>query len=77
MNNHFCELLFLGDFFSSPKRKSRRIAIVFLMALLLAACQPTPEAEVVVNKGDDTLETVIHSEPQMSAEAALWPGGGL
>ena len=70
MNNHFCELLFLGDFFSSPKRKSRRIAIVFLMALLLAACQPTPRSEVVVNKGDDTLETVIHSAPQASVEAA-------
>ena len=55
MKKHFCELLFLGDFFSSPKRKSRRIAIVFLMALLLAACQPTPRSEVVVNKGDGTL----------------------
>ncbi len=47
----------------------RTIAILTAL-LLLTACQPTPRSEVVVNKGDDTLETVIHSEPQMSAEAA-------
>ena len=47
----------------------RTIAILTAL-LLLAACQPTPRSEVVVNKGDDTLETVIHSEPQASAEAA-------
>ena len=77
MKTTIFELLFLGDFFSLPKRKSRRIAIVFLMALLLAACQPTPRSEVVVNKGDDTLETVIHSEPQASAEAAQTVGDAL
>ena len=48
----------------------KRIVCILLCILLLAACQPTPRSEVVVNKGDDTLETVIHSEPQMSAEAA-------
>ena len=48
----------------------KRIIILCLSLILLFACQPTPEAEVVVNKGDDTLETVIHSAPQASAEAA-------
>lgn len=48
----------------------KRGLLLFFILLLLTACQPTPEAEVVVNKGDDTLETVIHSAPQASAEAA-------
>ena len=48
----------------------KRIIILCLSLILLFACQPTPRSEVVVNKGDDTLETVIHSAPQMSAEAA-------
>ncbi len=61
MKNSFPELLFLGDFFSSPKRKSRVIPLVLI--LLLAACQPTPEEAVVVNKGDGALESVISSEP--------------
>lgn len=50
--------------------RMKKTFAMFLMALLLTACQPTPRSEVVVNKGDDTLETVIHSEPQASAEAA-------
>ncbi len=48
----------------------KRGLLLFFILLLLAACQPTPREEVVVNKGDDTLETVIHSEPQASVEAA-------
>ena len=48
----------------------KRTFAILIALLLLAACQPTPAEEAVVNKGDDTLETVIHSEPQASAEAA-------
>ena len=70
MNNHFLKLFFFRRFFFSPKRKSGKIPVVLLSLVLLAACQPTPETEVVMNKGDGTLETVIHSEPAASAEAA-------
>ena len=55
----------------------KRIIILCLSLILLFACQPTPRSEVVVNKGDDTLETVIHSEPQASAEAAQTVGDAL
>ena len=48
----------------------KRFFLILFCLLVLSACQPTPEVEFVVNKGDDTLETVIHSKPQMSAEAA-------
>ncbi len=70
MRNNFLKLFFFRRFCFSPKRKSGKIPVVLLSILLLAACQPTPTEEAVVNKGDDTLETVIHSEPQASAEAA-------
>ena len=70
MRNNFLKLFFFRRFCFSPKRKSGKIPVVLLSILLLAACQPTPTEEAVVNKGDGTLETVIHSEPQMSAEAA-------
>ncbi len=70
MKNHFLKLFFFRRFFFSLKRKSGKIPVVLLCILLLTACQPTPTEEVVVNKGDDTLETVIHSEPQASGEAA-------
>ena len=41
----------------------KRIWILLLACLLLTACQPTPEAEVVVNKGEGALESAIHSDP--------------
>lgn len=45
----------------------KRIWIVILsLALLLCACQPTPETEVVVNKADGALENTIHSAPEES-----------
>ena len=47
----------------------KRTIVILAALLLLAACQPTPTEEVVVNKEDGTLETAIHSEPQTSAEA--------
>ena len=37
----------------------KRIFSILLCLLLLAACQPTPETEVIPNKGDDALRTVI------------------
>jgi hypothetical protein len=41
----------------------KRIIILCLSLALLAACQPTPEEEVVANKAEGTLESVINSNP--------------
>lgn len=51
----------------------KRIAVILLAALLLAACQPTPETEIVVNKADGRLEDIIAAttEPEtVAVEAA-------
>ena len=37
----------------------KRTALLFILALLLCACVPTPEQEFVVNKADGELETLI------------------
>ena len=38
----------------------KRICIIILFTMVLfTACQPTPKAEVIPNKGDDTLQAVI------------------
>ena len=55
MKSMIGKLLFLGDFFSSSKRKTRRIAIALLALLLFAACQPTPAEDVVMNKAEGPL----------------------
>ena len=35
----------------------KRICMIILLTMVLfSACQPTPEVEFVVNKGDDTVE---------------------
>lgn len=44
------------------RRKSRIRALLLTLAALLVACQPTPEEEPVVNKGDGTLEEAIAAE---------------
>ncbi len=41
----------------------KRIVVLLLAVLMLAGCQPTPEQEFVVNKGDDTVEQKL-KEPQ-------------
>ena len=43
-------------------RKSRIRALLLALAALLVACQPTPEEDVVVNKGDGALEEAIAAE---------------
>ena len=43
-------------------RKSRIRALLLTLAALLVACQPTPEEEPVVNKGDGALEEAIAAE---------------
>ncbi len=48
----------------------KRIIIVCLILALLAACQPTPEQEFVVNKGDDTVEQKLN-EPQGDAQKGV------
>ena len=48
----------------------KRILSILFCMLLLAACQPTPEAEVIPNKGDDPLQAVIEENGAgFSAEA--------
>ena len=42
--------------------KIKKAASCLLAAALLSACQPTPEEEPVVNKGDGTLEEAIAAE---------------
>ena len=42
--------------------KIKKVMSCLLAAALLAACQPTPEEEPVVNKGDGTLEEAIAAE---------------
>ena len=44
----------------------KRLFVIVLALALLAACQPTPEQEFVVNKGDDTVEQKLN-EPQGDA----------
>ena len=67
MKTNVFELLFLGDFFSLPKRKSRRIPVALFALLLLAACQPTPEVDPVTNKAEGRLEQLIVAAPEESA----------
>ena len=61
-HGHSSTFLFVGAFSSLVKRKKRMVPLVFL-SLLLAACQPTPAQETVVNKLDGALETTIRSDP--------------
>lgn len=43
----------------------KRILVLLLTVLLLCACQPTPEEEIVVNKADGRLdELIVESGPQ-------------
>ena len=63
----------------------KRIWILLLACLLLTACQPTPETEVVVNKGEGALESAIHSDPAeylaesdgRAGEESLWDSLGV
>ena len=41
----------------------KRIIALMLLVCMLAACQPTPEQEYVVNKGDDTVEQKLNETP--------------
>ena len=41
----------------------KRIIIVLLSLVMLAACQPTPEQEFVINKGDNTVEQQLNATP--------------
>ncbi len=40
----------------------KKLIVVILSLILLAACQPTPEEEFVKNKSDGTLEELIHEQ---------------
>jgi hypothetical protein len=52
----------------------KRIIIVCLVLALLVACQPTPEQEFVVNKGDDTVEQKLNETAGTDANAQIGVG---
>ena len=39
---------------------------VLTLALLLVACQPSPESEAIVNKGSNELENKVLKQPAVS-----------
>lgn len=43
--------------------------LMFVVLILLTACQPTPEEEIVVNKGDGALEIKLQATPVPPEEA--------
>jgi len=47
----------------------KRILVVLFAVLLLAACQPTPEQEYVVNKGDNIVEEKLNATPKPAETA--------
>lgn len=52
-----------------------RICIIILFTMVLfTACQPTPKAEVIPNKGDDTLQAVIRENGE-GFDAAAYKNG--
>lgn len=58
-------------------RKWRRIYTIILAALtlavLLAACQPTPDSDIVINKNDGTLESALETEIEYDPMTAVYP----
>lgn len=42
----------------------KKHVLILLAALLLCACQPTPETEFVINKGDNALEQKLYATPE-------------
>jgi hypothetical protein len=49
--------------------KSKVVLLLILIpALLLPACQPNPEKEIVVNKGDGKLEGIIEAAPEITEQ---------
>lgn len=45
------------------KSKRRSAGVLLAFCLLLTACQPTPEEEIVTNKGDGVMEEKIFASP--------------
>ncbi len=52
----------------------KRILIVLLVVLLLVACQPTPEQEVVINKADPQM-SAAETDPKIAETLAAVPKG--
>ena len=46
----------------------KKIMIIFLCVMMLTACQPTPEEEIVVNKNDGKFEQAMEATPTNTAE---------
>ncbi|HWQ57418.1 MAG TPA: DUF6034 family protein, partial [Clostridia bacterium] len=43
------------------------VSLALMFACFTTACQPTPEKEIIVNKGDDTLGAAIQNTPMNTA----------
>ncbi|MBR0507553.1 MAG: hypothetical protein IJJ86_02985 [Clostridia bacterium] len=52
----------------------KRLLIALLSLVLLLACVPTPEEEIVVNKQDETLEQKLHATPIPATAETAEPG---
>lgn len=52
-------------------KMSKKVILMLLacMVLLIAACQPTPESEAIVNKGNNELENKVLNQPAASPAA--------
>ncbi|HPK14524.1 MAG: Regulatory protein BlaR1 [Firmicutes bacterium ADurb.Bin248] len=67
-----------GVFAPAKSGAAARFAALFVALLLVfscftTACQPTPEQEIVVNKGDDTLPEAVKNTPQATLSGTTGP----
>ncbi len=52
-------------------RRNRLLTLLSALTLLLSACQPTPEEDIIVNKGDGALEAAIAATAVPSEQPLL------
>ena len=52
-------------------RRNQLFSLLAALTLLLSACQPTPEEDIIVNKGDGALEAAIAATAVPSEQPLL------
>ena len=52
-------------------RRNRLLSLLSALTLLISACQPTPEEDIIVNKGDGALEAAIAATAVPSEQPLL------
>ena len=70
MNEYSPKLFFFRRFCFSLKRKSGKTVLVILSALLLVACQPTPEVDAVRQKNSAKMIEMAKGETAAAPQAA-------